>query len=218
VSSPASDLTIRPTSPRLVREEAQRLSTLGVVFCGGQSRRMGRDKGGIELEGESLVARAAARLAACSGEVVLASGARARHVELGRTCVLDAEAGLGPLGGLAAALEHAERHLKERLLVLACDMPDVPPTLLARLLERARRTDADVCLPSGPAGDEPLCAVVHVRVRPAVRAALARGARRMDAFHAGLRVERLELAPAELDGLANLNTPADLAARQEVCA
>ena len=217
MSSPASDLTIRPTSPRLVREEAQRTSTLGVVFCGGQSRRMGRDKGALELEGETLVARAAARLAPHAMDVVLATGAGQRHAEVGLPCVLDAERDLGPLGGLAAALEHAERHLKERLLVLACDMPDVPATLLARLLERARRTDADVCLPSGPEGDEPLCAVVHVRVRPAVRAALAHGARRMDAFHHGLRIERVALTPAELGGLANLNTPADLAARQGVC-
>lgn len=217
MSSPASDLTIRPTSPRLVREEAQRLSTLGVVFCGGQSRRMGRDKGGIELEGEPLVARAAARLAQVAEEVVLASGATPRHAELGRDCVLDEGRDLGPLAGLAAALGHAERHLKERVLVLACDMPDVPAALLARLLERARRTDAEVCLPSGPEGDEPLCAVVHVRARPAVRAALARGARRMDSFHAGLRVERLALAPEELATLANLNTPEDLAARAGVC-
>jgi len=216
VSAPVSDLTLRPTSPRLVREESQRLSTLGVVFCGGQSRRMGRDKGALELEGEPLVARAAARLAQLADEVVLASGPSPRYPELGRTCLLDPEPELGPLGGLAAALEHAEKHLKERLLVLACDMPDVPQSLLARLLERARRTDADVCLPSSAEGDEPLCAVVHRRVRPAVRAALARGARRMDAFHDGLRIERMRLAPDELGALANLNTPADLAARREV--
>jgi molybdopterin-guanine dinucleotide biosynthesis protein A len=98
-------------------------------------------------------------------------------------------------------------------VLLACDKPDVPPALLGRLLERARRTDADVVLPASPAGDEPLCAVVHARVLPAVRAALARGARRMDAFHGDCRVERLALGADETELVRNLNTPADWRAR-----
>jgi len=213
VTARTSDLALRPASPRPVREEAQRLATLGVVFCGGESRRMGRDKALLELGGESLVTRAAARLDELAGEVVLASGVRPRYPETGRTCVLDSGADLGPLGGLDAALDHAEHHLRERVLVLACDMPDLPSALLARLLARARRTDADLCLLAGPAGDEPLCAVVHVRARPAVRAALARGARRMDSFHGDVRVERLALAADELALVANLNTPEDWRAR-----
>lgn len=213
MSPPASDLAIRPTSPRPVREEAQRTATLGVVFCGGASRRMGRDKARLELEGESLVARAARRLDEFASEVVLASGPEERYPEIGRPCVLDAVPGLGPLGGLAAALEHAEHRLRARLVLLACDMPDVPPALLGRLLERARRTDADVVLPASPAGDEPLCAVVSTRVLPAVRAALTRGERRMDSFHGACRVERLALGEGEAELVRNLNTPADWLAR-----
>ena len=213
MSPSASDLAIHPASPRPVREQAQRAATLGVVFCGGASRRMGRDKARLELEGESLVARAAARLDEFASEVVLASGHVERYPETGRPCVLDALAGVGPLGGLAAALEHAEHRLRARLVLLACDMPDVPPALLGRLLERARRTEADVVLPASPAGDEPLCAVVHARVLPAVRAALARGERRMDAFHGACRVERLALAPSEAALVRNLNSPADWLAR-----
>jgi molybdopterin-guanine dinucleotide biosynthesis protein A len=174
---------------------------------------MGRDKGRLELDGQLLVERAAERLAGFAATVVLASGREPRYPEVARTCVLDASEDLGPLGGLAAALEHARAHHFERVLVLACDMPDVPETLLARLVERARRTDSDVCLPQGPAGDEPLCSVVHTRALPAVRAALARGQRRMDSFHADLTLERLPLGPEELAHLANLNTPADFAAR-----
>lgn len=213
MSPPASDLTLRPTSPRPVREEARRSATLGVVFCGGASKRMGRDKGRLQVEGQSLVARAAARLDGFASEVVLASGREPRYPETGRTCVLDEASDVGPLAGLAAVLAHARQHLRERVLVLACDMPDVSPTLLARLLERAHRTDADLCLPCGPTGDEPLCAVVHVRALPAVRAALARGERRMDSFHGALSVERLALGAEERTSVANLNTPADLLAR-----
>ncbi|MEQ1895473.1 MAG: molybdenum cofactor guanylyltransferase [Planctomycetota bacterium] len=184
-----------------------------MVFCGGASRRMGRDKARLELEGTSLVARAAARLDEFAAEVVLASGAEVRYPETGRACVLDASDDLGPLGGLAAVLDHADHHLRARLVVLACDMPDVPPALLGRLLERARRTDADVVLPVSPSGDEPLCAVVHTRVLPAVRAALARGERRMDSFHRDCRIERLALGASEAALVRNLNTPADWLAR-----
>lgn len=187
--------------------EARATDALGVVFCGGASRRMGRDKARLILEGRSLLARALATLDEVAPRVVLACGSEPRQPELGRECVLDAEPGAGPLAGLAAALAHAEHVGLARVCVLACDMPFAGPGVFRTLL--ARSADSDVCLLATPAGPEPLCGVYHVRVLARVRAALARGARRMDAFHSEVRVRcvpEAELAP----GCArNLNTPED---------
>jgi molybdopterin-guanine dinucleotide biosynthesis protein A len=203
VTPPVSEARSRPGSG----QRPPVTGTLGVVFCGGASRRMGRDKAGLLLEGRTLLERALAVLDALVPEVVLASGAAPRNPELGRACLLDEEAGVGPLAGLAAALAHAEGQGMERICVLACDMPAVTPEVLRGLLARAGA--AEVCLLATEKGLEPLCGVYHVRALPAVRAALARGARRMDSFHAEVRVERVpeaELAP----GCArNLNTPED---------
>ncbi|HKV11494.1 MAG TPA: NTP transferase domain-containing protein, partial [Thermoanaerobaculia bacterium] len=53
-----------------------RARPVGVVLAGGRSSRMGRDKAGIVLEGETLAARAATRLAAVCPDVAVADAGR----------------------------------------------------------------------------------------------------------------------------------------------
>lgn len=201
----ASDTPVRQTSPRLEQD------AWGVVFCGGASRRMGRDKAVLLLGGASLIDRAVRALAPVTSRVILASGGTPRYPELGLECVLDAEPGAGPLGGLAAALSRLERAGATHACVLACDMPRVDARTFARLLARAREEDADVCLVQTEGGVEPLFGVYHVRVRRAVAAALARGERRMIAFHgpaAGAsRVVAVPEAELAAGCACNLNTP-----------
>ncbi len=190
----------------------------GAVLCGGASRRMGVDKallavrGGPDPDDGTLLARTVRVLSEVAPRVVLACGERPRYVELGLETVLDREPGVGPLAGLAAALD-ASRTVW--LAAVACDLPRLESALVRRLLERARERRADVCLLATEAGDEPLIAVHRVATcAPAVHRAIAAGARRMIAFHDGLVVERLleqELDPRlrALGVAHNVNTPAD---------
>lgn len=203
MTSLASDTPARPRSHRL------ELDAWGVVFCGGASRRMGHDKARLLLDGSPLIDRAVRALSEVSARVVLASGSAPRYPELGLESVLDEAPLAGPLAGLAAALARLEREGVAYACVLACDMPHVASTAFRALLARARAQDADVCLVATEAGPEPLFGVYHVRVLAAVRAALARGERRMIAFHAGLRC--VFVAEAELGAgcASNLNTPED---------
>jgi molybdopterin-guanine dinucleotide biosynthesis protein A len=99
--------------------------------------------------------------------------------------------------------------------VLACDMPRVSADVFRTLLARARAAGADACLVRTPAGLEPLCGVYHARCLPAVRAALARGERRMDSFHGAIRLvtcDEAELGPDCARELCNLNTPEEFRA------
>ena len=173
---------------------------------------MGRDKAHLVLEGATLLERAVGVLAAATPRVLLASGDAPRYPELGLECVLDSRAGDGPLAGLAAVLERIEREGVSYACVLACDMPRVSPDVFRVLLARARAAAADACLVRTRAGLEPLCGVYHARCLPAVRAALARGERRMDAFHGAVRlvtVDEVELGP---DCARNVNTPEEFRA------
>jgi molybdopterin-guanine dinucleotide biosynthesis protein A len=154
---------------------------------------MGRDKARLELGGRTLIERAVAALGELCPRVVLASGAEPRHPELGRECLLDeppaSGAPGGPLAGLAAVLARiADEPGIEYVCMLACDMPHAGAEVFRVLLERARAAGADVCVVGTEGGLEPLCAVVHGRCLGPVRAALARGERRMIAFHPDVRV------------------------------
>jgi len=209
VSHPASDTLPRPPSSCPAPGPGLALDAWGAVFCGGESRRMGRDKALLELDGEPLVRRAARVLGSVVPRVLLASGCEPRYPELGLECVLDGEAGVGPLAGLAAVLARLADSPASYACVLACDMPSVDGDVFRGLLERARESGAELVLTEGEKGQEPLCSVVHRAALPAVRAALAGGARRMDSFHERVRVVRVRAEAFGRGGVHNLNTRED---------
>ncbi len=201
----------------IVSEANTALDTrLGVVFCGGKSVRMGRDKACLELDGKTLLERAVACLAPVVSEVVLACGPEDRYGHLGLERVLDREPGAGPLAGLEAALARLMRATvdPERafLFALACDMPRAEPGVFGVLFRRLQASSADAALFATSGGLEPLYAVYRGSALPAVERALQRGERRLVAFHEELRVATLderEWAPARerSSPACNVNTP-----------
>ncbi len=169
---------------------------LGAVLAGGQSRRFGSDKALAELDHRPLIAHAAAALEPFVAKVVICGRAFGDYVALA-----DRPApGLGPLGGLAAALRHAADHGFDAVLSLGCDIPLLPADLVAAL--RA------------------IGAPVAVRALPILGLWRASDADRLDAHldDSDDRSMRGWLAACDgqwFDGdmaLANINTPADLSA------
>jgi molybdopterin-guanine dinucleotide biosynthesis protein A len=162
---------------------------------------MGRDKALLEVEGESLAARAARRLEEVCGEVVVADAGRG--ILAGPASVPDGP-GQGPAAGLlGAALARPGRSL----LVLAVDLPRVP----VHVLEELARSDADLALPRWGGHLEPLCALYGPAALAVLEERVAAG--RLDlhglAESPGLRVRYLEVeAPEEV--FLNLNAPEDL--------
>jgi molybdopterin-guanine dinucleotide biosynthesis protein A len=203
---------------------------VGVVLAGGASRRMGRDKAALAVDGETLAARAARRLLGVCARVVIADGGRG--LVPGLPCLPDAPAA-GPAAGILGAALAWPGH---PLLVLACDLPRVSEALLRELLRRPPfaeagwsgevaaaaaaaddAADPDWVVPRWERGLEPLCALY----RPAALAALAAGVERgVAAPHrlaeaGGLRVrflegERLRRCGQPADLFLNLNTARDL--------
>jgi len=193
-----------------------RAGVAGLLLCGGESRRMGRDKARLAFEGRPLAHWPLASLREVADEVLLASGKGPRYGDFGHREVFDPVPDGGPLAGLAAGLGATTR---EWLVVLACDMPRVEPDLLRALVARARETGADVCLAKGENGAEPLCGVYRRTCLRPVEAALAAGERRMVAFWHYPRADggRVHVASATASELSaasnpavNVNTPEDL--------
>ncbi len=184
-------------------------AVVGVALAGGASRRMGRDKARLRVGDASLVERTAARLRGAVAEVLVAD----RELGLVPGCRSIADGpGAGPAAGILGAAAERPDH---DLLVLACDLPEVPEALLRHL---AASIAEDAHVPRWSRGCEPLCALY----RPAALAVMAAEARagRL-ALHAMLRLERFAVRYLEgerLDAFGaprrlflNLNTPEDLA-------
>ncbi len=186
----------------------------GAILIGGESRRMGRDKADLLWDGKTLVERVHERIAPLVEEVLLVVRPdRLPWAEnlapTGVRVVTDRVEAHGPLAGIHAALSEAAF---ARVLVVACDMPDLQPSLLVGLLDDA---SAEVVVPRTKFGFEPLLAVYAKSCLPAVEQALADGPSRIPAFYAKVSVSewnesRLRRLDPELRSLVNVNRPEDL--------
>jgi len=159
-----------------------------------------------------MVESVAERVRGVAGSVTLV-GAPERYRSLELRVIPDIEANLGPLAGLAAALNDAS---VQRILAVACDMPCLKPALLEFLFETAESSGARAVVPVQPDGrKQPLCAVYSSELAGAFRQALDHGLRRAGAALAGIDVRYLH--PADYhhadprgESFLNINTQTEL--------
>jgi len=187
--------------------------------AGGMSRRMGRDKARVLLDGRPLITHVLERAAPLGDEVIVTTNAPDAYPFLGGVrLVPDEQPGAGALAGLRTALRAA---LHERLLVLACDLPFVCVPLIEHMMRAA--PPVDVVVPRWHGKLEPLHAVYRRGCLAAVERALAEGRRRMIDFHADVRMYVVEediITRFDPQGLTffNINTPDDLQTAERLLA
>lgn len=120
----------------------------GAVLAGGASRRMGRPKPFIELDGLSMVRRVADALRAAGANPVMAVGGDAVRIRaVGLAPVDDLHPGEGPLGGIITALHSCGR--ADAVAVLACDLVTPSPDAIGRLAAALPGHDAVVPVVGG---------------------------------------------------------------------
>ena len=167
---------------------------LGVVLAGGKSSRFGSDKALAELGGRTLLSRAVDSLSGWCEHVVIAGR------ETGPApCIPDwPQAGMGPLGGVAAGLHAAQDADFDSILTCSVDswnLPENLPELLA--------------LPPSYLSDQPVIGHWPITATGVVEAIL-----HGDTKHSMREFAEAIGAKAVLSGTKpdNINTPADLAA------
>lgn len=189
-----------------------------IIQAGGNSSRMGRDKGLLRLNGETLIERLVRRLGPLAEEILVTTNRPQDYQFLGLPLIGDLWPERGALPGLYTALKSASRPLTA---VVACDMPFASPAIFARLRELAAQADAALPLPGGM---EPLHAVYRPQTcLPAIETALRAGEKKVISWLPQVRLQTLsaaELTRLDPQGLAffNLNTPSDLEEAQAIAA
>lgn len=200
-----------------------------VILAGGASRRLGRDKALVEVGGRPLLGRVLDAAAPSADELLVVSadpGAHARALrERGWSprvgdgddgarlrLLADRRPGEGPLAGLEAGLGTARHHA---CLILACDLPFLPPEVPTRLLAALRRSTAAAdhggantdrpraAVPVVGGRRQPLCAAVERGAGSAAAACLDAGER-----SAGAWLDRLEVREISPEELAAGHEPA----------
>jgi molybdopterin-guanine dinucleotide biosynthesis protein A len=142
-----------------------------IVLAGGDSTRMKRDKGLLNLASEPMVCRVVDGVSGAVDDVLVVVGSEIQHGEYsevlgGRAEILtDAYGDGSPLVGAITGLQRARG---EYALIAACDMPFVSPDVVRWLFAEAEGHDGATFLwPNG--WIEPFFAIY--RVEPSLRIA-----------------------------------------------
>ena len=194
---------------------------LGVILVGGESRRYGRPKALEPVAGLPMAEHSRLALAPHVSQVVAVGNALVLSDALGIPVRPDDRVDLGPMGGLLTGLRWAGELGMHGVFLLACDLPLVPPELVAMIL--GRREGVDVAIPEsrGPRGCEPLCAWYGPGCQILIEETLSADRRAMDDLLRAARVHRLSLEDVEevVDpevAFLNVNTPEDRVAAEEL--
>src|SRR5262245_25240944 len=101
---------------------SKRKNLVAGVLIGGASRRMGRPKALIAIDGTTILERTV-RIAGSFADRVVLLGHAPFEIPVpvsNLLCLPDRPGGVGPIGGLCALLENAE---SSNALLLSCDLP-----------------------------------------------------------------------------------------------
>jgi len=181
---------------------------VGAILTGGQSRRMGRTKALIAVDGVPMAHRAeAALLDGGCHDVVLIGGDPDVLAPLGIPVIEDLFPGQGPIGGVITALTHHARcHPGDDVVIVACDVPYLDDASIAALVAAAAATPCDVVVATADRL-EPMCALWRAQTLPTIRSMFDGGQRALHRVVAALDHIVVEVPS---DVVRNMNSPDDL--------
>jgi molybdopterin-guanine dinucleotide biosynthesis protein A len=189
------------------------------IQAGGESRRMGQDKGLVPFLGRPLIQRVIDRLSPIADEIIVTTNQPEAYRFLGLPLFSDLTLGRGALGGLYTALSGASQPL---VGVVACDMPFACADLLVALQAALLESGQDIAIPRLQGGLEPFHAVYRRQTcLPHIQAALEADKWRVDAWFARVSLrffDQPQLLAFDPDLLcfSNVNTPEELRAAEQL--
>ncbi|MEK6675243.1 MAG: molybdenum cofactor guanylyltransferase [Planctomycetota bacterium] len=181
----------------------------GIVLCGGHSKRMGRPKEWLRIDGEYLLPRIVRIVSEVAGPIVVVARPDQELPELPPdvTILHDRHPDRGPLEGLAVGLE-ALSHRCRAALVSPTDHPWLQSVFLRRWIELLGSQPALV--PELDGHRYPFTAVYMTSVAPIVEELLVGKNRSGQALiqHCGakiVRVEEMDFVESARQSLRNVN-------------
>lgn len=177
------------------------------VLAGGKSSRFGSDKARALVEGVPLIVRIVNSLGSCVDRVTVVAAVADQYADLGLRTIADLVPGLGPLGGLQAALHDGEPD--RWCLLVSCDFAAADAGLVRPLIQRIATGVPAIAYRHEHW--EPLLGLYHGSLRAEVDRRIAAGDRAMHRLLDAVGAVAVE-PPENWPAIAQVNTPEDLAA------
>ncbi|MGI5901766.1 MAG: molybdenum cofactor guanylyltransferase [Desulfitobacteriia bacterium] len=188
----------------------KKIPCTGVLLVGGESRRMGKNKAFLEIEGQPLISRSLKILEETFAEVLISCRERELYSDFGFKTVTDVYKGRGPLGGLFSVLPEARF---DYVFLVACDMPLLNKQAIYYLYEQCE--DQDMVLVKDVGKIHALHAFYHRRILPLVEKKIKDGELRLLDLLEECSSKIVDLAVIQnplfrqlmIESLKNVNTP-----------
>lgn len=181
----------------------------GVILAGGSSRRMGRNKALLEVDGTPIISRIYRTLAPLFHEVIVVTNSPLDYDFLPCRKVPDIYPDCGSIAGLHSALTNSSM---AHSFVTACDLPFLDPDIIRHLCD-LRSEEYDAVVPFSEGGQEPLHAVYASSLCKGIfENAILQGERKILDILGRMNIrqvpyEELQSAGCQMKSFLNVNTP-----------
>ena len=197
-----------------------------IILCGGQSRRMGQDKGLMSLNGTPMIIHTLEIVMDIVDEIVLVLRDKNQLVLYKKfvndfktqnheqkteiKIVTDIKTDQGPLYGLYTGLLNIK---SKGALVLPCDSPFISPYFVNKMFELAVEIEVQALVPVWPDGhSEPLHSYYRKECVPVIQDQLENGFRNVKSILDKINVTYIDVGMLDPDkkSFINLNRPKDV--------
>jgi len=114
----------------------------GIILAGGNSTRMGKDKGLLDLHGKPLIQHVINIInPLVSSTIIIANNSE--YNQFGYSVYVDKVKNSGPLAGIVTGLSHSTTN---KNIVIGCDLPFISNQLLIYLIDRSE--EHNITIPS----------------------------------------------------------------------
>lgn len=147
------------------------------IMAGGKSTRFKKDKSLHPFEGTPLIQIVYDIISPLFSSVTIVANDPSKYAFLTDSIIQDIIPGLGPLGGIYSALEHAETN---RIFVFACDTPFINADFISYM--KGLPDYYDIIIPELYGNYEPLHAIYGPGCLAPVKEAITSGGRKITDF------------------------------------
>ncbi len=175
--------------------------SLAVIFAGGKSSRMGRDKSLLPFGGyDTLSEYQFQRLQKLFSKVLISSKKQKFGFEA--PLIFDRYPQSSPLVGLLSVFETI---LEDECFILSVDAPFVDQMVINKLYEESSDTNYDAIIAQSPNGNQPLCGIYRRSIIPHAKQFIAEENHKLNAL---LKVAKSHFVYFEDEApFGNLNHP-----------
>ena len=181
------------------------------ILAGGKSRRMGRDKAFVELDGTPMIQWVITAVKKCSANPLIIANEPDGYGGFGLPVYPDIIPGMGPLSGLHTAFSVTGA---DRVMIVSCDSPLASPDVIKLILDYPG-VGAEAVIPFVDGREQGLLAVYARSGIERFAGPIASASIMFNEFRLGLdrifiEEEELRKADPSLRTFLNVNTPQDI--------